>query len=399
MERTIDQNMLEDKKICIAIMSSFSILTIQYLILVYFNLIDTSIGQMIQLISKGLVGSFYLLALPSVLKRNKIKFIGIYFLAVFVFTFNYVFFNENWIYLKSIIFPLFFTGLPSFIYAYSIKDWDMLIKIMKKTSNIVFVVGTFIGILVFTGNALIGAYSMSLSYYMLLPTIMYMNEFLDKVSLKGGVILGVSLLVILALGSRGAIMCIGVFAILKLVRKIKKLTYTKVLIYLIILSIMIMGLVFLNEILEYIYNFLLNFGIRSRSIELFLRDDMYLSGRDKLYEYVIEEIFNNPFLGIGLTGDRFILDGGYAHNIFIEILANFGLVIGTIIIITILYIVVKSLFIKDIKKYNMVIVWLSIGFVHLFVSSSYLIDFKFWILLGLSLKVVFTKNKLIDNYD
>lgn len=387
MGKAIDKDILDDKKISIAIMSSFGILTIQYLILIYFNLIDTNIGQVIQLTSKGLVGFLYLLALPTVLKRNKIKFIGIYFVAIFVFIFNYALFNENWIYLKSIIFPLFFTGLPSFIYAYSINDWDVLIDVMKKTSNIVFIVGTLIGILVFTGNTSIGAYSMSLSYYMLLPTITYMNEFLDRISIKRGIILGISLLVVLALGSRGAIMCIGVFIVLKLIRKMKNITYTKVLIYLILFSIIIFGLIFLNEILEYIYDFLLNnFGIRSRSIQLFLRDEIYLSGRDRLYKDVFEEILRNPFLGIGLAGDRQVIGGGYAHNIFIEIMANFGMVIGTLINTSLLYLSIKDIFIKDMRKFNMLIIWLNIGFIHLLVSSSYLTDFKFWIFLGLSLR-------------
>ncbi len=65
---------------------------------------------------------------------------------------------------------------------------------------------------------------MSLSYYMLLPTIIYMNEFLDRISIKSGLVLAMSLLVILALGSRGgAIMCIGIFTILKLIKQIKKI--------------------------------------------------------------------------------------------------------------------------------------------------------------------------------
>jgi len=383
MDKVIKQNKLEDRKISIALMSSFVVLTIQYLILIYFNLVDTSIGQLVQLTSKGLVGFFYLLALPIVLKRNKIKFFGIYFISIFIFILNYALLDENWMYLKSIIFPLFFTGLPSCIYAYSINDWDVLMDDMIKTSNIVFIIGTLIGILVFTGDASIGAYSMSLSYYMLLPAIIYMNEFLDKISIKSGFVLVVSLLVILALGSRGAIMCIGIFTLLKIIKQIKNITYTKVFLYLIIFSIIFLGILFLNQTLEYIYNFLLRYGIRSRSIILFLQGEIYLSGRDILYKNVIKEILNNPLLGIGLAGDRRVLGGIYVHNIFIEILSNFGVLLGSFIIIILIYVVIKSLLGKESKKYNIIIIWISIGFIHLLVSSSYLIDFKFWILLGL----------------
>jgi len=43
----------------------------------------------------------------------------------------------------------------------------------------------------------------------------------------------------------------------------------------------------------------------------------------------------------------------------------------------------KSLLTKDKEKYNMIIIWISFGFVSFMVSSSYSIDLKFWILIGL----------------
>ena len=383
MDININKSNIEDKKISIAIMSSFVVLTIQYLILIYFNLIDTNLGSIVQLISKVLVGFFYLIALPTVFKRNKITFAGIYFIVVFLFLFNYLVFDKNWPYLQTIIFPLFFICLPSFIYAYSIRDWNILMDTMKKASKIVFVIGAIIAILVFMGNSSVGTYSMSLSYYMLLPTIIYMDDFLDKISLKSGLVVAISLIVILALGSRGAILCAGIFVILKALKSFKTITYNKLLIYLIILFIFVIGIIYIYEILEYLYNVLLNFGIRSRSIQLFLRDDIYLSGREKIYDGVINGILDQPILGIGLAGDRQIIGGGYAHNIFIEILANFGVILGSFIILILICLIISSLFTKEDKRYNMIIIWISVGFVHLFVSGSYLIEFKFWILLGL----------------
>jgi len=119
---------------------------------------------------------------------------------------------------------------------------------------------------------------------------------------------------------------------------------------------------------------------------------VYLSGRDRIYKYIFKEILNAPFLGLGLAADRRILtENAYTHNIFIEILLNFGLFIGGFINILLLYLTVKSIFIKDVKKYSMIIIWMSIGFVHFLVSSSYLIDFRFWIFLGLCLKCLSKK--------
>ena len=44
----------DDTKISWALMSSFLILTLQYLVLIYFNLLETSVGSNIQLLSKAL---------------------------------------------------------------------------------------------------------------------------------------------------------------------------------------------------------------------------------------------------------------------------------------------------------------------------------------------------------
>ena len=101
------KNKSDDQKISIAIMASFIVLTIQYFLLIYFNLIGTGIGSGIQLFSKVMVGVLFLYALPAVLKRSLGKFIGVYFVAILIFLVNYLFFPQNHLYLKQLIFPLF----------------------------------------------------------------------------------------------------------------------------------------------------------------------------------------------------------------------------------------------------------------------------------------------------
>lgn len=381
----------DDKKISIALMASFVILTIQYLILIYFDLLGTSGATRVQLISKILVGILFLYALPAVLRRSKLKFIGTYFIAIFIFIINYLIFPENQVYLGEIIFPFFFMCLPAFVYSMSINDWNVLKQIMKKASFIVFVFGTILGILIFSGTASAGTYSMSLSYYMLLPVIIYLNELLDKFSLRALLFVFISLMVILALGSRGAILCILVFVFLKLLRPSNKLNYKKVFLYIVSSGSALLIFLNLKNIFEYLYNFLFNFGIESRSIRLFLREDVHLSGRDRLYDDVNHETISNPFIGIGIGGDRRVI-GGYVHNLFLEILANFGIILGTFLIITLILLIFKSLLVKDREKYNMIIIWLSLGFVHLMVSGSYITDIKFWILMGLITNSLIYKN-------
>src|SRR5699024_7234522 len=181
-------------------------------------------ANIIQLISKGIVGIFYLIALPIILKRNKNKICMVYLITLIIFVLNFILFRENRIYLRSIAFSLFFTSLPSFIYAYSIRSWNVLMNIMKKASIIIFIVGALLSVSVFMGNISIGAYSMSLSYYMLLPSVISFNDFIETRSLTHLVISIVSLSIIFAFGARGLVLCWCIFVSLKSIHSFKILT-------------------------------------------------------------------------------------------------------------------------------------------------------------------------------
>ncbi|GAG27707.1 unnamed protein product, partial [marine sediment metagenome] len=112
-----------------------------------------------------------------------------------------------------------------------------------------------------------------------------------------------------------------------------------------------------------------------------------------------KEIVNKPLLGIGIEGDV-RLAGGYAHNLFLELLADFGIIFGTIIIIILLFLIIKSLLTKNKEKYRMIIIWLSLGFVSLMFSGTYMDTIGFWIFLGLLIRKWFSPSTVImdSNY-
>ena len=374
---------IEDLKISIAIISSTVTLTIQYFILISFNLMETANGSIIQLLFKTVVGIIFLYTLPTVLKRKKVEFIVVYFVAIFILLIHYLLFQENQEYMIKLIFPLFFMCLPVFIYTLSIKNWSIFKKVMKKASLIIFLFGFLSGILIPLNNEFANDYSMALSYYMLLPTILFLDELLDRFSLKALFITCFSLIIILAFGSRGPILCSGVFIILKLIRPVSKLNFHKVMIYICSFLVAIFTILYSEKILLAIDDFLSKFNIDSRNISLFLNDYLHLSGRDRIYEKILSEIVQHPILGIGIAGDRRVADGNYAHNIILEVFLNFGVIIGLILVIAFIMWLLKLLFVKEMNVYNMIIIWVSFGFVSLLVSGSYLIDVNFWTLLGL----------------
>lgn len=379
---------LGDKKISIALMSPFVILTIQYFILAYFNLWESSDFSKVQLLSKMLVGLAFLYALPVVINRSKLKLIGSYFLAIFLFLLHFLMFPENSLYIKGLVFPFFLMCLPVFVFSMSIRDWNILKQYMKRASSIVLLLGAIIGLLTITGLITIGSYSMSLSYYMLLPLLIYLDETIERFSLRACLFSFVALLIILALGSRGAILCAVFFVLLKMTKYLSRLNYAKLSLYSIFSIVFIALLIYLSNILQYINNMLLNFGVNSRTLSLFLKGGVYLSGREAIYEKIIASLLNKPLLGVGLAGDRLILGGGYAHNLVLEIFINFGIIAGFVLLVILFFLIIKSYFSDNNWEYGLISIWLCLGFVPLMVSGSYLIDMNFWILIGLMIKSI-----------
>lgn len=373
-----------DKRISIAIMSSFIVLIAQYFILYYFNIDDTSMGKIIQLLSKIIVGLFFIYSFPIVFRRNGILFILVYSVSIAIFSINYLFFKQNIVYLNDILFKFFFICLPCFIYSYSINNKKVFKNIMEKTALFVFILGFIIGFLVFSNKITLKSYSMSMSYYLLLPTIIYLNKFFEGFSIKSITFTTISIFIMLAIGSRGAIMCTGVYVILYLLINIRKANLKRSLSYVIILVIIIFIAIYLKEILIFINGILVENGIYSRSIDLFLEDGVYLSGRETIYDEVINQIKSNPILGIGLAGDRVYTGGTYSHNIFLEIISGFGVIIGSFLLIAIGVISIKVLFSKDLESSSLMLIWFCIGFVPLIISGSYLTEFQFWTFLGLA---------------
>jgi len=377
-----------DRLISIAIMSSFAILAVQFLFISYFDLFESSIGGQIQIVSKLLVGCVFLIAIPTVLKRNMLMFVSVYAIGIFIFLSNYLFFSQNTEALENIFFSVFFICLPCLIYSFSIIDNKIFMDLVYKVSDVVFIMVTLIGVLINTNIISIGTYSISLSYYMLLPAIINVYRLVVLKSASSILKIFVSLLFILTLGSRGAVMCFGIYLMLVVVKNKRKLSYAHLLVYNIIFGFFTLGILFFDSIINFIYDLLVSYNIFSRTLYLFTQDTLYLSGREKFYDVIIEKVIENPVVGIGIAGDRFYLDG-YTHNIFLEILSGFGLIIGSVIIVSLSLLCFMAIQKKNQFESNVIIIWFAVGFLPLLVSGSYLIDMKFWLFMGLALRSVY----------
>lgn len=372
----------DDKKISIAVLSPTVLLILQYLLLFYLNINSA----LIQLSIKFFVAFFYFYAFRSVLKKNKIILLTTYSVFALVFLSHFLIFQINYPTLIAHIFPFFFTCLPSFIYSYSIDDKAVFEKYTDIAAAYIYGIGAIFGLLIYSGSISIGVYSMPYSYYMLLPTIIYLKKYFDTFSSKYLLLVVVALILILTYGSRGPILALAIFMALYQIINFRTMTNYRIIGNFLFLLFLIVSTIFFQDILNYFNNTLAELGIKSRTILLFMKDEINTSGRDVIYEKLFKEILSNPIVGIGITGDRVYAGGSYSHNIFIEIITGFGLILGLIIIAVLLIIIIRALFTTNKQDSNFLLIWFVAGFVPLLVSSTYLVYFQFWIFLGLSLK-------------
>ena len=385
-----------NKLISLAIFSEFARLTIQYVILSFFRVDGSSVGTLIKMISKFTVGIFFLRAFKEVLKRELNTTVIIYSCFIIAFSLNLIIFPQNSDYIQSVLFEFFLICLPCFIYSYSIDDYKIMYNVFNYVANIVVVVGLFISLLILTNKINIDSYSMALSYYLLIPSLLYLYKFYNTFLLKYLIVFSLSMISILLIGARGPILCIAVYTIIYLLNNIKGRNDTKrLIVYVVILMILFIMLMFLRNILFFINSILESIDIYSRTIYVLLNHFTHLSGRDELYKNAFRLIKENPILGIGIAGDRYYLDM-YVHNLFLEIMLDYGVIIGLSIIVILLSIIIKSIFLIEKEKSNILLIFFCLSIVPLMVSGTYLNESWFWIYMGMILNLIANRT---DRYE
>ncbi|MBP2639679.1 MAG: hypothetical protein H6Q66_630 [Firmicutes bacterium] len=291
--------------------------------------------------------------------------------------------------LKMDFFNVLMGAFFGLIVGASISDYKVLKTYLLKTTNILSIL-MIIGFLI---NQYIlqiewGTVKMPFSYMLLLATMGEFWNLKEKFSLYHLVFFIVNIFIQLIFGSRGPILVLFVFIVLTLLLQ-NKINKTKMIRSVFAILIMLLGVV---GLLDY-QNLLLiedvsaNFGVTSKTVSYLLIDDiLYDNGRDILSEQAIELIQESPAIGYGMFSDRYKL-GTYTHNIVTELFVDFGIVIGMIIFVFIVYLILKGLFFYDFAAREITAYFLSIGFVKLFFSSSFWEELHFWILIGLCLSI------------
>ena len=325
----------------------------------------------------------------------------IFYLFVIVLLFNSMMYPESVEYLinyssvvniiLSNVFTLLVIALPVFLLSKQENDFELLISELNN-------IGTVISSLfVITFALIVFVFKIDFDYmnitYGCIPWLFFAFGHSIYYKTRYNRIISIIAFTFIALsGCRGALLTTAIYLALTYLISLKNgLDIRKVMgaILLFILGLVI--ILNFDYLVSFLYETLSGMGFKSRTLELYLD----LSVEDGLFHYSDREriqlplINNLNIIGHGLYGDRVALNGVYAHNVFLELLYDFGIIIGGIICIIYCLLLICSIRLMFDTRNNHIQLIIATSLAVLtckyMVSSSLFSTAEFWFLIGLLL--------------
>jgi len=249
-------------------------------------------------------------------------------------------------------------------------------------------------------------YNMRMGYMALVPLVNLAYNAIkgrqESMRIPYTILAVIMLWMVLITGARGPLLCVVIFAFMYLMfcidYRFKRATKVGIVILFVILGYLCINSTFIAMV----GTLFSRIGISSRSINAMISGVLLdNNGRAILQERAFSLISEGGPFGYGFCASRYLYSGSYPHNLFLEILIDFGYVGGSIIILLIFLGIWRYLLnVKDKEWRFMFIALVSCAFGKLFVSSSLWVDTLFWEALAIGIagyKSVMTNTKAVSN--
>lgn len=243
------------------------------------------------------------------------------------------------------------------------------------------------------------SYSISLSYNVLLPAMACLISayLLQEKRIYCVILSVVAIGGIVFYGSRGTLICAGLGVLCVLILNRQQYSLKRFVLRILLVACVIVVLSYKAEIVEY----LLKLAPDSRTLKLFANESfLWTSNRDKYLDFAKEALESEPFRIYGIGGDAYYYSmqarkpmdlGMHSHNIFLEFLLSYGLLIGgllcTMWLLGLLCSIIK---IKGNKHGKMLFILFVVPLIPLvFISGSTCQSHYHWLQLGALANCVF----------
>ena len=239
------------------------------------------------------------------------------------------------------------------------------------------------------------SYSQSMSYSYLFPAIVLLSDVLSRFSLKSLIPCVICIFMMIAYGARGPLASLFLFAVLYWFVMSKSIGWRKMVIP-ILLLVALAAYVFMHfeDVIAYLAELMTSMNSSVRVLNMVMDESLTEDEARGMFATVcLNRVFDNPFLGTLPINDRVFLwnifhsEKGvasmYPHNFFVEILTQFGLFLGLVLIFIFLRVIYKCLknpINVDSKK--VLLVFIGAYFFPLLFSGSYISSKGFYILMA-----------------
>lgn len=333
-----------------------------------------------------------LASLPWFSKYLRGRDIMFYIGMVMLVLFTMIFFPNNAEYLQSDWWRILILAAPFYLVGVSFSDkicsrdlfWCSVLGVVSIMAYRIYLIGA--------GKAP-ESDDMDAAYK-LLPSVMYLIYYAyNKKKKKYWAIALASSAFMFVFGTRGPILCILIYVIaLMMYGVMKERSVTKMvaltIIIVIVIAVFSQEELFIQLSVE-LSDLLERLGFSSRIFDYYIAGEAAESkGREILAQQAIDAIIREPVFGYGFTGDRYLL-GIYVHNFILEILCQFGLILGSAILLFVAALTIGA-FVKSYKSkqtFTFVLMLTSMVFVKLMLSGSYSTEMYFFFMLGLFVNV------------
>ncbi|OUP66985.1 hypothetical protein B5F13_01095 [Drancourtella sp. An177] len=329
-------------------------------------------------ISKAVLALFMLRGLTVILRRKFIPFCAIETLCLisFIVTFIVGDFGTT---IGTELFNLVGVFIPLAFSVACIDDFELC---LNKLYISAWPVSLILLIVSIKQQFSIYDYNMPLSYALLLQVMIFVDRYINKRKIYDLLISIVLFVFILVGGARGPILCFGVYVILLLLFSKSISKKNKILFIALIIFLGTAFLLNMDSILKALIELFEKKGISSRSLYYIYNRNFSDSGRSAIYNDYIQKALDGPVVGYG-TGGGWI-NYIYPHNIFVEFILSYGIILGLMISFAYVWILVRGLKIKNVHIQRLALIFIAYGS-SLLISNSFILEPMFFVMLPLCL--------------
>lgn len=341
-----------------------------------------------------------------ILNRNNYTGLIVILIISFLILFSMIFFQVDYNLMLK-IFKGIVLAVPWFFVGFAICDFKLLRKYLKIGAYIVLCC-TLLQMLFF-GDIFSESYSQTMGYTFLPVCLILLDNIFNKIKIIDLFSFFISTILLIAMGARGPLGALAIYFCIRLLYFIVKSRFIGFIVFIILCSILSIIFIFYNDILIMLRNLFTEIGLSTRVVDALMNKNLLLDPiREKQYLYIIELIKSNPF-GYGVGYDRMLISeymegaysaeisyGWYSHNIILDLFLNFGVIIGTCLLLGLCYLLIRNIFLnKNEEKKQIIFIFIALGLVPLFVSGYFLEDTFFMFLIGILLNNKSTSEKCV----